>query len=36
MDGGRFTAVLIGIAVLQGLAILTALRVGGAALPANG
>jgi FSR family fosmidomycin resistance protein-like MFS transporter len=36
MDGGRFAAVLIGIAVLQGLAILTALRVGGAALPANG
>ena len=30
MDGGRFAAVLIGIAALQGLAILTALRVGGA------
>lgn len=29
MDGGRFAAVLIGIAALQGLAILTALRVGG-------
>lgn len=36
MDGGRFAAVLIGIAVLQGLAILTALRVGGASLPTNG
>jgi FSR family fosmidomycin resistance protein-like MFS transporter len=35
MDGGRFAAVLIGIAVLQGLAILTAWQVGGAALPAN-
>jgi len=35
MDGGRFTAVLIGIAVLQSLAILTALQVGGAALPAD-
>ena len=30
MDGGRFRAVLVGIALLQGLAILTALRVGGA------
>ena len=29
MDQGDFAAVLVGIAVLQGLAILTALRVGG-------
>ena len=29
MDSGRFAAVLVGIAVLQGLAILTAFRVGG-------
>jgi len=29
MDGGRFAAVLIGIAALWGLSILTALRVGG-------
>ena len=29
MDSGRFAAVLVGIAVLQGLAIVTALRVGG-------
>lgn len=29
MDGGHFAAVLIGIALLQGLAIATALRVGG-------
>jgi len=29
MDSGSFAAVLVGIAVLQGLAILTALRVGG-------
>ncbi|MBL8420620.1 MAG: MFS transporter, partial [Dechloromonas sp.] len=29
MDNGRFAQVLIGIAVLQALAILTALRAGG-------
>ena len=29
LDGGRFAAVLIGIAALWGLSILTALRVGG-------
>lgn len=37
MDNGRFSAVLVGIAILQGLAVLTALRVGGnsrAAAPA--
>ncbi|MBI4987235.1 MAG: MFS transporter [Rhodocyclales bacterium] len=28
MDGGRFAAVLAGVALLQGLAVLTALRVG--------
>jgi hypothetical protein len=28
MDAGQFSAVLVGIAVLQALAILTALRVG--------
>lgn len=33
MDSRRFAAVLIGIAALQGLAILTALRVGGATRP---
>jgi len=28
MDGGRFAAVLVGVALLQGIAVLTALRVG--------